>query len=213
MENSKLPFADHFAKLRENPKWLVKLIALIIVSFFASWFTQIAMDQSEILKKMGLDQKDIDAQTQFSWGKVIGGAINGFIWQVLIAFLLFLIISKIMKSNVSGLSVFSAALSYSLIVKTFALIVAAIQAIAGINMAEYDISSLNIFNKGNLYLAAINLQSFLAAYVIGLYYFFTARLSKKSSIIWAIVALIVLIGFGLLMAGMTSLGQQMMQNQ
>lgn len=213
MENSKLPFADHFSKLRENPKWLVKLIAFLIISFFVSWLTQIATDQTEKLKENGVDQKIIDAQTKFSWGSVISGTIGGFIWSVLIAFVIFLIISKIMKSDVSALSVFSASLSYNIIVQTFALIVVAIQAIAGINTIDYNISSLNIFDKGNMYLASINLKYVLSAYVIGLYYYFTAKLSKKAAIIWAIVALIVFIGLSLIGVGMGQYFAQMMQNQ
>ncbi|MDK7114321.1 YIP1 family protein [Staphylococcus pettenkoferi] len=213
MENSKLPFADHFSKLRENPKWLVKLIAFLIISFFVSWLTQIATDQTEKLKENGVDQKIIDAQTKFSWGSVISGTIGGFIWSVLIAFVIFLIISKIMKSDVSALSVFSASLSYNIIVQTFALIVVAIQAIAGINTIDYNISSLNIFDKGNMYLSSINLKYVLSAYVIGLYYYFTAKLSKKAAIIWAIVALIVFIGLSLIGVGMGQYFAQMMQNQ
>lgn len=213
MENSKSPFADHFSKLRENPKWLVKLIAFLIISFFVSWLTQIATDQTEKLKENGVDQKIIDAQTKFSWGSVISGTIGGFIWSVLIAFVIFLIISKIMKSDVSALSVFSASLSYNIIVQTFALIVVAIQAIAGINTIDYNISSLNIFDKGNMYLSSINLKYVLSAYVIGLYYYFTAKLSKKAAIIWAIVALIVFIGLSLIGVGMGQYFAQMMQNQ
>ncbi|MDK7283956.1 YIP1 family protein [Staphylococcus pettenkoferi] len=213
MENSKLPFADHFSKLRENPKWLVKLIAFLIISFFVSWLTQIATDQTEKLKENGVDQKIIDAQTKFSWGSVISGTIGGFIWSVLIAFVIFLIISKIMKSDVSALSVFSASLSYNIIVQTFALIVVAIQAIAGINTIDYNISSLNIFDKGNMYLSSINLKYVLSAYVIGLYYYFTAKLSKKAAIIWAIVAIIVFIGLSLIGVGMGQYFAQMMQNQ
>lgn len=213
MENSKLPFADHFSKLRENPKWLVKLIAFLIISFFVSWLTKIATDQTEKLKENGVDQKIIDAQTKFSWGSVISGTIGGFIWSVLIAFVIFLIISKIMKSDVSALSVFSASLSYNIIVQTFALIVVAIQAIAGINTIDYNISSLNIFDKGNMYLSSINLKYVLSAYVIGLYYYFTAKLSKKAAIIWAIVALIVFIGLSLIGVGMGQYFAQMMQNQ
>ena len=165
MENSKLPFADHFAKLREHPKWLVKLIAFLIISFFVSWLHFIAIDQTKLLKKNDAGQQAIDAYNQFKWPMIIGGAIGNFI------------------------------------VYTFVLIVFAIQAIAGIDLGEYNIASLNIFDKGNGFLEAINLQYFLSAYVIGLYYYFTAKLSKKSAVIWAIVALIVLIAIGMMNAG------------
>ncbi|MCY1568652.1 YIP1 family protein [Staphylococcus pettenkoferi] len=201
MENSKLPFADHFAKLREHPKWLVKLIAFLIISFFVTWLGSIATDQTKMLKKSGADQQAIDTYNQFHWPMIIGVTIGNFIWLTLIAFLIFLVISKIMKSDVPALSIFSASLSYNIIVYTFVLIVNAIQAIAGIDMGEYNISSLNIFDKGNGFLGAIKLQHFLAAYVIGLYYYFTAKLSKKSAVIWAIVALIVLIAIGMMNAG------------
>ncbi|MCI2804132.1 YIP1 family protein [Staphylococcus pettenkoferi] len=201
MENSKLPFADHFSKLRENPKWLVKLIAFLIISFFVSWLRFTAIDQTKLLKKNDAGQQAIDAYNQFRWPMIIGGAIGNFILLILIAFLIFLVISKIMKSDVSALSIFCASLSYNIIVYTFVLIVFAIQAIAGIDLGEYNIASLNIFDKGNGFLEAINLQYFLSAYVIGLYYYFTAKLSKKSAVIWAIVALIVLIAIGMMNAG------------
>lgn len=41
LENSSIPFVNHFSKLRENPKWLVKLLILIvlaIITAFVSYF-------------------------------------------------------------------------------------------------------------------------------------------------------------------------------
>ena len=31
---SNLPFVDHFRKIRQNPKWLVKLIIFIVLTFY-----------------------------------------------------------------------------------------------------------------------------------------------------------------------------------
>ena len=76
--------------------------------------------------------------------------------------------------------------------------VALIQWIAGLSPTDYNIASLNVFDKGNQMLGAFNLQTLISAYVFGIMLFATNRLSKKASIIWAIAYIIVSIGFALI---------------
>ncbi|PUZ10999.1 YIP1 family protein, partial [Staphylococcus capitis] len=60
------------------------------------------------------------------------------------------------------------------------------------------LDSLNIFAKGNKFLMALNLTNLLKAFLTGVVYYSTSRLSKKTSIILGIVALILMVGFGLI---------------
>lgn len=112
--------------------------------------------------------------------------------------MIFLVISKIFKSDAKGSSIFSAALSYAIIIDTFSLIITIIQALFGLSIFEYKLDSLNIFAKDNKYLMAISLTNVLKAFLTGVVYYSTSRLSKKTSIILGIVALVLLVGFGLI---------------
>ena len=103
-----------------------------------------------------------------------------------------------MKSDANGKPIFSATLSYILITGIIALIVILIQWIAGLSPTDYSITSLNIFDKGNNILAAFNLQTFIGAYVFGIMLFATNNMSKKASILWSIIYIVIFVGFGLI---------------
>ena len=72
----------------------------------------------------------------------------------------------------------------------------------GLTIPETQLDSLNVFDKGNNYLVPFSLSNLLSAYLIFAVYFGTSKLSKKASIIWAVVALVLTIGSGLIGAGM-----------
>ncbi|MCT1926719.1 YIP1 family protein [Staphylococcus pasteuri] len=195
--SSNLPFVDHFRKIRQNPKWIVKLIVFVVLSIILVALTSYITDNTKIFKDMGMSQSEIDKQNQFNWASTIGQSIGAIIMGLLIAFVIFLVISKIMKSDAQAIHIFSASISYLIITTSFSIIVYAIQALFGLTIPETQLDSLNIFDKGNNYLAAFSLSNLLAAYVIFAVYYGTSRLSKKASIIWAVVALIVMVGFTL----------------
>ncbi|WP_416349927.1 YIP1 family protein [Mammaliicoccus lentus] len=199
-KTSDLPLVNHFSKLRENPKWIVKLIIFTILSFISLLFTNYITDNTEILKKAGLDSSQIEQQNEMDIGTLIGQTVGGVIFGLLIIFLIFLIVSKIMKSDARAIHIFSASISYLIITTAFSIIVYGIQALFGLTLPDTQIDSLNVFDKGNQYLSVFNLSSLLSAYLIFAVYYGTSKLSKKASIIWAIVALIVTIGLGLISA-------------
>ena len=198
MENSKLPLVHHFSNLRQNPKWGLKLILSIIVMTLSAVIGVLAIDYNELYKNTGITGKQLEQAKMFGQ---IDGVIAGLfksIVSIFIAFIIFLLISKIMKSEANGKSIFSASLSYKLITGIIAFIVLFIQWIAGLSPVDYSITSLNIFDKGNTILSAFNLQTFIGAYVFGVMLFATNRFSKKISIIGAIAYLIILIGLALI---------------
>ncbi|MDG0822618.1 YIP1 family protein [Staphylococcus equorum] len=198
METSKLALVSHFSELRNKPKWVLKLILAIVVMTLSAVIGSLAIDYNELYKDAGMTGAELEQAKMFGQ---IGGAIAGIFGAIVsigITFVIFLLISKIMKSDASGKSIFSATLSYTLITGIIALIVILIQWIAGLSPTDYSITSLNIFDKGNKVLSAFNLQTFIGAYVFGVMLFATNRFSKKSAIIWTIAYLIVYIGFALL---------------
>jgi len=151
MENSNLPFAQHFSKLREQPKWGLKLIIAIVVIALSTTVGALSIDYNEIYQDAGASAQDMGNMQTI-------GLITGIV----------------------------------------GLIVALIQWIAGLSPTDYNIASLNVFDKGNQMLGAFNLQTLISAYVFGIMLFATNRLSKKASIIWAIAYIIVSIGFALI---------------
>ncbi|MEP9819648.1 YIP1 family protein [Staphylococcus sp. mip270_02] len=198
METSKLPLAQHFSNLRTNPKWTLKLLIAIVVVILSTIITSSLIDYDTLFKDTGLSGQELE-QTK-AIGQITGiiGGIVGGIIGIGITFVIFLLISKIMKSDASAKSIFSATLSYTVITSVIGLIVILIQWIAGLSPTDYVITSLNIFDKGNSFLSAFNLQTLIGAYVFGVMLLATNRFSKKSAIIWSIVYLIILVGFALI---------------
>ncbi|MEX2948319.1 YIP1 family protein [Staphylococcus warneri] len=195
---SNLPFVDHFRKIRQNPKWLVKLIIFIVLSVIMSFVLSKLQLTPDTMKENGINDSN---KTTVMIITIISGTF-GILFSAVIAFLIFLVISKIFKSEVKTSSLISATLSYSIIINVWALIVSAIQLLFGIDLIDYKLDSLNIFNKGNAYLSNFNLTNLLKAFLTGVLYYATSHLSKKTSIILAVAALVLTIGFGLIGAGM-----------
>lgn len=198
MESSNLPLAQHFSTLREKPTWGLKLIIAIVIVALSATIVALTTDFKQNFEDAGLSGQQLDQSLEFA--KIIG-VVSGVIGSILtigVTFVIVLIISKIMKSDASAKSIFSATLSYTIITSTIALIVVLIQWIAGLSVTDYSITSLNIFDKGNPILRVFDLQTLISAYVLGILFFATSRFSKKSSIIWSIVYLVVVIGFSLL---------------
>ena len=198
METSKLPLVSHFSELRNKPKWVLKLILTIVVMTLSAVIGALAIDYNELYKDAGMTGTELEQAKMFGQ---IGGAIAGIFGAIVsigITFVIFLLISKIMKSDANGKPIFSATLSYILITGIIALIVILIQWIAGLSPTDYSITSLNIFDKGNNILAAFNLQTFIGAYVFGIMLFATNNMSKKASILWSIIYIVIFVGFGLI---------------
>ncbi|MFQ3791987.1 hypothetical protein AABD37_08545 [Staphylococcus nepalensis] len=199
MENSNLPFLQHFSNLRENPKWGLKLIISIIVAALSAAIGAMSIDYNEIYQEAGANGEamDMDMGMIGLIVGIVGGAFSSII-GIGVTFVIFLIISKIMKSDAGAKSIFSATLSFSLITGIVGLIVVLIQWVAGLSLLDYNIASLNIFDKGNQMLGALNLQTLIDAYVFGIMLFATNRLSKKAAMIWAIAYIVVSVGFALI---------------
>jgi hypothetical protein len=202
MEESNLLFAKHFASLRTKPKWGLKLVLAIVVAVLTAVISTFTMDYSKI--SQGTDMSGAQSQQLESMTKIIGliGGSIGAVIMIGVMFLIFLVIAKIMKSDASAKSIFSATLSYTLITTIVALVVILIQWIAGLSINDYSLTSLNIFDKGNPWLGVFDLQTVLGAYVFGIMLYATNHFSKKASWIWAIAYLVISVGFGLIGASM-----------
>ncbi|PTJ62690.1 YIP1 family protein, partial [Staphylococcus saprophyticus] len=200
MAKSNLPLAQHFSNLRKNPKWGLKLVITILILLITSIISTISIDYRKMYRDMNLSSQQLDQMESFA---KITGLIGGSLASIIgigIAFLIFLIISKIMKSDANAKSIFSATLSYSIITSVIALVVALIQFLTGLSPMDYNITSLNVFDKENKFLEVFNLQTFIGAYIFGIMLFETNNLNKKGSLIWSIFYLIIFIGLSLIWA-------------
>lgn len=200
MAKSNLPLAQHFSNLRKNPKWGLKLVITILILLITSIISTISIDYRKMYRDMNLSSQQLDQMESFA---KITGLIGGSLASIIgigIAFLIFLIISKIMKSDADAKTIFSATLSYSIITSVIALIVALIQFLTGLSPMDYNITSLNIFDKENKFLEVFDLQTFIGAYIFGIMLFETNNLNEKGSLIWSIFYLIIFIGLSLIWA-------------
>lgn len=198
MNESKLPLIQHFINLRDKPKWGVKLLLAVIITSLSSIISIFSTDLEDMYKGSEMSTNQIEQMKAITQvGSIIGSPFVSLI-TIGITFLIILIISKIMRSQATGKMILSATLSYTIITGIVALIVVVIQGIVGLSPADYNIGSLNIFDKGNSILSVINLQTLIGAYAFGIMLFATNNISKKASILWSIIYIIVFVAFGLI---------------
>lgn len=197
MKNSNLVFAPTFNKFREKPKWLVNMLLVIIIAIASAWITILTTDISAELRETGLSEANMSTfTTVFAYIGAVIGAIVG----VAFMFLLILIVSKIMKSDVKATSLFAAATFMTLITSIYGLIIVAIHAIMDLDPVKYSFTSLKIFNQSNQFLGIFDLKILLGAYLFGVVLYATSHLKGKAALIWSIVYLVLLIGLGLIQA-------------
>lgn len=195
MEESNLPFSQHFLQLDKKPKWGIKLFLSITTMILSTILGSLAIDYTGLYRESGLTGEQLEqAKAIGRVGRIIGSSFMVIV-EIGITFFLFLLICKIMKKGKNKKVVFSATLSYVLITSFIGLIVILIQWLAGLSPLEYSITSLNIFDKGNKMLGALNAQTFIGGYIFGIMLYKTFDFSKKATIIWTISYLVLLISF------------------
>ncbi|MCD8800335.1 YIP1 family protein [Mammaliicoccus sp. FSL K6-3158] len=200
MKHSNLLFAPTLNNYRERPKWLMNLILVIILSVASIWITSITTDLTADLKEAGLSETEINQMSTFTTVFAYIGGILAPIIGIAFSFLIFLIISKIMKSDVKASSLFAAATLVKLITTIFNLIVIVIMAIVGLDPVKYSITSLAVFSQSNDYLGVFDLSTLLAAYLFGVVLYATSRFKGKTVVIWTVIYLVVVVGIGLIQA-------------
>ncbi|MCD8895887.1 hypothetical protein BU006_13440 [Mammaliicoccus sciuri] len=200
MKDSNLLFAPTLNNYRERPKWLMNLILVIILSVASIWITSITTDLTADLKEAGLSETEIDQMSTFTTVFAYIGGILAPIIGIAFSFLIFLIISKIMKSDVKASSLFASATLVKLITTIFNLIVIVIMAIVGLDPVKYSITSLAVFSQSNDYLGVFDLSTLLAAYLFGVVLYATSRFKGKTVVIWTVIYLVVVVGIGLIQA-------------
>ncbi|MDT0707788.1 YIP1 family protein [Mammaliicoccus sciuri] len=200
MKHSNLLFAPTLNNYRERPKWLLNMILVIILSVASIWITSITNDLTADLKEAGLSETEINQMSTFTTVFAYIGGILAPIIGIAFSFLIFLIISKIMKSDVKASSLFAAATFVKLITIIFNLIVIVIIAIVGLDPVKYSITSLAVFNQSNDYLGVFDLSTLLTAYLFGVVLYATSRFKGKTAIIWTVIYFVVVIGIGLIQA-------------
>ncbi|ASE35106.1 YIP1 family protein [Mammaliicoccus sciuri] len=200
MKHSNLLFAPTLNNYRERPKWLMNLILVIILSVASIWITSITTDLTADLKETGLSEPEIDQMSTFTTVFAYIGGILAPIIGIAFSFLIFLIISKIMKSDVKASSLFASATLVKLITTIFNLIVIVIMAIVGLDPVKYSITSLAVFSQSNDYLGVFDLSTLLAAYLFGVVLYATSRFKGKTVVIWTVIYLVVVVGIGLIQA-------------
>ena len=200
MNDSNLLFAPTLNNYRERPKWLMNLILVIILSVASIWITSITTDLTADLKETGLSETEIDQMSTFTTVFAYIGGILAPIIGIAFSFLIFLIISKIMKSDVKASSLFASATLVKLITTIFNLIVIVIMAIVGLDPVKYSITSLAVFSQSNDYLGVFDLSTLLAAYLFVVVLYSTCKFKGKAVLIWTVIYLVVVVGIGLIQA-------------
>ncbi|CAD7358793.1 MULTISPECIES: hypothetical protein [Staphylococcus] len=155
-------------------------------------------DNTELLEGFGYSKQDIEEIHQIHWLTDVSSSLMGGVISFLFTFVVFMMISKFLNSDVTPKTILSASLSHSLIVTTVSLVVIVIQLALHLPAPAYIITSLNIFLPGNTYLAAFDVQTIFKGYVTFIVYYATSRLSLRASLILGLltIVLIVLLALG-----------------
>lgn len=197
MNKSKLLFASYFYEARNNPKWKLKLLLVILTIVSVSIISILSLDFNSMYKDLDISGDQLEMVKKIGMiGGVVGGTISSII-NIAFIFIIILVVSKIMKADIKGINIFSATLSFVLLTSIIKLVVLVIQLISGISVNDYSITSLNIFDKGNEFLGAFDLQSLIAAYLFSLVFYLTSRLSGILSILLGVVYLVCVIAFAI----------------
>ena len=198
MNDSKLPFVVNFSKLKDNPKWFLKLLLLIFLSIIIATISSQMIDFTEQFKDLGMSSEQLESTQKVVTIGTYLSTIIGMILGAIFLFIIILVISKIMRSEVKPSSIFSAALLFTLINSVITIIVLLIQWATKLNPEDYTITSLNIFDKGNKLLAVFDIQVIIKTYLFGIILYATCLFSKKNTIIWSIIYLILALLFGII---------------
>ncbi|GEP84829.1 Yip1 domain [Staphylococcus piscifermentans] len=197
MDQSNLILGSTFSKFREQPKWALNLIIWLIVISASIWLTFSFSDVTGQLTQANPDA-DMDKAKAIMGPVSIITSIFGSLFTLLFSWLIVLAIARIFKSQVRKRSIFAGTLFALLVSSCIALVVTLIQVIVGLDLVQYSITSLNIFDKGNKVLGAFNLQTLISGYLFTLLLYKTCRLSGKVSIIFGVVFVVLSIGSALI---------------
>lgn len=197
MDQSNLILGSTFSKFREQPKWALNLIIWLIVISASIWLTFSFSDVTGQLTQANPDA-DMDKAKAIMGPVSIITSIFGSLFTLLFSWLIVLAIARIFKSQVRKRSIFAGTVFALLVSSCIALVVTLIQVIVGLDLVQYSITSLNIFDKGNKVLGAFNLQTLISGYLFTLLLYKTCRLSGKVSIIFGVVFVVLSIGSALI---------------
>ncbi|HHU6749917.1 TPA: hypothetical protein ACUI23_000591 [Staphylococcus pseudintermedius] len=198
MVKTNLPLFQHFEDLRNHPTWKVKAILMSAVTLIHAFLLKIDTDNTKLLEGFGYSKEDIEAFHRIHWfADTMSGLMGGLI-SFLFTFVVFMMFSKLLHSDVSTQTILSASFSHSLIVTSVALVFVSIQLIFHLPFPTYNITSLNIFMPGNMYLAAFDVQTIFKGYVTFIVYYATSRLSLRAALTLGLltIALTILLALG-----------------
>lgn len=201
MKKSNFVLAETFYKFREKPKWLVNMILSIVLELIIVWILMSTTSESGTLtEEQGISDPNNEMLTNFV--KVLEYIIPGLsvILGIVMSSIIFLIISKLMKSDVKVSSLFAATTFITLIFTFIDLIVVSIQSLFKLDPEQYSITSLAVFDQDNIYLGVFDLGILIEGYLIAILLYETSRLSGKASIIWSVVMVVISIIISLIIA-------------
>lgn len=201
MKKSNFVLAETFYKFREKPKWLVNMILSIVLELIIVWILMSTTSESGTLtEEQGISDPNNEMLTNFV--KVLEYIIPGLsvILGIVMSSIIFLIISKLMKSDVKVSSLFAATTLITLLFTIIDLIVVSIQALFKLDPEQYSITSLAVFDQDNIYLGVFDLGILIEGYLIAILLYETSRLSGKASIIWSVVMVVISIIISLIIA-------------
>ncbi|ARJ50640.1 hypothetical protein [Staphylococcus lutrae] len=193
MVKTNLPLFQHFDRLRKQPTWKLKTIMMIVIMLIHTFLLKFDTDNTKLLEGFGYSKNDIEEIHQIHWFADTLSGLMGILISFLFTFVVFMMFSKMLNSDVSTQAILSASVSHSIIVTLVALVFVCIQIIFQLPFPAYNITSLNIFQPDNMYLAAFDLQTVFKGYITFIVYFATSRLSFRAALFLGVLTIVLTI--------------------
>ncbi|WP_240507201.1 hypothetical protein [Staphylococcus cornubiensis] len=191
MDKNNWPFFYSFYRKRASTKWGFNLlIAIMFAMLSALLSSQLLTNEKSLNSIEGIDQNTLFLMIRIF--STIAGGISAII-STLVIFVLSLMFTKIFKTKPRVKSLFSGSILLVLIVNTVTLIAIIIQFLFGLNPKDYNILSLNIFNRGNDILGAFDFKLIIQSYLFILLLNATGKLSIKISTVVSLILFIFLL--------------------
>lgn len=170
-----------FDDLRSEPNLFKYLFLFVIVGVVASFINLQMIDFETVIGKIDSSE---DMEFVVTSTKVFMGImyILTAFFSIIVYFIGFLILSKILNTSVRYVSIFSATIFMNLCTGIVGLIGLIVQFAFNIPLEEYNVLSLDFLDSNNSFLSSINLSLLTQTYFLYLVLYSTMKISKKTSL-------------------------------
>ncbi|PCF50271.1 hypothetical protein [Staphylococcus delphini] len=182
MKTNHLIFGDYFETVANKKRWGLKLLMVLTIVLLSSILTVSMMDFTELNKSTDLNASEENSVVLFAKIFIIFISLFTVLFSIVFHYFFFLILARLTHNKLKPLSIISLTISMQLVIVLLSLIGIVFQFVFDISIEDYNLLSLNIFDKGNSFLGNINFTLFMQSYLVFVILFKNIEMSAKTCI-------------------------------